>query len=74
MSPTEPPVDSRYRVAGMTCLHCARRVTDELSAIEGVTDVGVDLASGDVRVTSVAPLAPDEVQAAIEEAGYELVS
>ena len=32
-----------HDVAGMTCDHCARAVRTEVSAIDGVTDVDVDL-------------------------------
>ncbi|HET6562862.1 MAG TPA: heavy-metal-associated domain-containing protein [Marmoricola sp.] len=63
-----------YRVTGMTCGHCASAVGREVGAIAGVADVQVDLHSGDVTVASGAPLARDEVAAAVEEAGYELAS
>lgn len=74
MAATEEVIINRYRVSGMTCLHCARSVTEELSTIATVTDVDVNLASGDVRVSSTTPLDPDEVLAAITEAGYEVVA
>jgi copper chaperone CopZ len=63
-----------YAVRGMTCGHCAAAVTAELTAIDGVHDVAVDLAAGDVTVRSDAPLDLEAVRAAIDEAGYELVS
>jgi copper chaperone CopZ len=62
-------------VSGMTCSHCVSSVTEELSALDGVEDVSVDLAPGGdsrVTVTSARPLADDEVRAAVEEAGYSL--
>ena len=62
-----------YRVRGMTCDHCVRAVTSELEAVEGVRQVDVDLASGAVRVTSDAPLPVQAVEAAVDEAGYEVV-
>ncbi|MEU4422759.1 cation transporter [Actinoplanes sp. NPDC024001] len=65
-------VTSNYTVKGMTCSHCVQSVTEELSALSGVTDVQVDLASGGVTVTSEAPLTDDAVRAAVDEAGYEL--
>jgi copper chaperone CopZ len=65
--------DAVYTVAGMTCEHCASAVTQELTAIPGVRAVQVDLGDGRVSVTSDGPLALDTVQAAIAEAGYELV-
>ncbi|WP_229402656.1 heavy-metal-associated domain-containing protein [Micromonospora okii] len=66
-------VTTTYQVQGMTCGHCVRSVSAEVGAIEGVTDVQVDLAAGQVTVTSDAPLATDTVRAAVDEAGYDLV-
>ncbi|GAB3149700.1 hypothetical protein GCM10027058_12530 [Microbacterium neimengense] len=62
-------------VTGMTCAHCASAVTQELTAIDGVTDVSVDLqAGGTSRVTfrSASPVDPQTIAAAIDEAGYSL--
>ena len=61
-----------YVVAGMTCGHCVMSVTEELTAVQGVTDVQVDLASGQVRVTSEQPVSTEQVREAVEEAGYSL--
>ena len=61
-----------YTVTGMTCEHCVRAVTEEVSTLPGVTAVDVDLASGSLSVTSAAPVGEDAVRAAVEEAGYEV--
>ena len=63
-----------WSVEGMTCQHCVNAVTQEVSAIPGVTAVTVDLDSGQVSITSEDSLATDDVAAAIDEAGYVLVS
>jgi copper chaperone CopZ len=63
-----------YRVTGMTCGHCAAAVTQEVGAIAGVSDVRVDIATGDVTVDSNQPLDRDAVAAAVDEAGYRLAS
>ncbi|MFC4786332.1 heavy-metal-associated domain-containing protein [Nocardioides sp. MAHUQ-72] len=63
-----------YQVTGMTCGHCVTAVQQEVGAIDGVTAVTVDLATGSVTVTSTRPVADDQMTAAIDEAGYELVS
>lgn len=63
-----------YRVEGMTCEHCVRAVREEVGALTGVTDVQVDLATGEVAVTSSAPLEERAVRDAVDEAGYELVA
>lgn len=62
-----------YTVTGMTCGHCVASVTEEVSALPGVSDVQVDLASGAVTVTSDAELDRAAVAGAVDEAGYALV-
>jgi copper chaperone len=66
-----------YQVTGMTCEHCARAVTDELTEVPGVRAVRVDLVPGGtsaVTVSSDATLAADAVAAALDEAGgYQLL-
>jgi copper chaperone len=75
MSTTASTAASRtYRVIGMTCGHCVSAVEREVGAIDGVTNVTVDLAAGDVAVATTRPLTDDEMAAAIDEAGYELAS
>lgn len=62
-------------VTGMTCGHCVNAVTEELTALGGVTSVDVDLVKGGtspVTITSDSELDPDAVRAAVDEAGYEL--
>ena len=61
-----------YFVEGMTCEHCVRAVREEISTIEGVSEVDVDLASGQVDVKSEAPIPLETVRSAVEEAGYTL--
>jgi copper chaperone len=64
---------STYTVTGMTCDHCARAVTEEVTKVDGVNEVAVDVATGRVTVTSEAPVSDDDVRAAVDEAGYEVV-
>jgi copper chaperone CopZ len=69
------PATTELQVTGMTCGHCVSSVTEELSAIDGVESVQVQLNVGGVStvtVASTATLSPDAVRAAIDEAGYSL--
>ena len=66
--------EKSYTVTAMTCGHCVRSVTEEVTRVPGVTDVAVDLPSGRVQVVSAEPLDDEAVRAAIEEAGYEVAS
>lgn len=60
-----------YRVTGMTCSHCVAAVTEEITAIDGVTNVTIDLVAGGISSVNVEGTATDsEVAAAIDEAGY----
>jgi copper chaperone len=57
-----------YAVEGMTCEHCVRSVTEEVSEVPGVESVAVDLGSGRLTVVGAADAAA--VRAAVDEAGY----
>lgn len=61
-----------YHVTGMTCSHCVASVSEEVSEVDGVEDVSVDLESGAVTVTGTG-VDDEAVRAAVAEAGYELV-
>jgi copper chaperone CopZ len=67
-------LQTTYTVTGMTCGHCAQAVTGELSKLDGVTNVDVDVPTGAVTVTSEGPLAEQDVREAVDEAGYELAT
>jgi len=62
---------NEYRVDGMTCQHCVLAVREEVSAVAGVSDVSVDLASGRLTVAGER-VSDDAVRAAVAEAGYAL--
>jgi copper chaperone CopZ len=61
-----------FVVTGMTCDHCERAVTEEVSRIVGVNQVEVDLARGVVTVHSAGPVDHAAIRAAVDEAGYEV--
>jgi len=61
-----------YQVTGMTCEHCVKAVTEELTELPGVSAVTVTLVPGGaspVTVTSEAPLTADQLADALDEAG-----
>jgi copper chaperone len=63
-----------YTVTGMTCGHCVASVTEEISEIDGVTDVAVQLSTGAVTVTSTQPVDDADIRTAVEEAGYRVAA
>lgn len=65
-------LSATYKVTGMTCDHCARAVTEELTSLDSVTGVAVELVPGGVSAVTVSsdvPLTGDAVAAALDEAG-----
>jgi copper chaperone len=65
---------TEYVVAGMTCAHCVQAVTEEVTALSGVTDVAVDLASGGLTVVSDTDVPFTEIERAVDEAGYTVAA
>ena len=59
-----------YSVPAIHCAHCAASIQEEVSEVEGVDDVAVDL---DTKVVTVSGSGLDDaaLRAAIVEAGYE---
>ena len=59
-----------YSVPTIHCAHCAMSIREEVSEVEGVEDVAVDL---DTKLVTVSGHELDDtaLRAAIEEAGYE---
>ncbi|MFC7401700.1 heavy-metal-associated domain-containing protein [Citricoccus sp. GCM10030269] len=66
------------KINGMTCEHCVMSVTEELQEIPGVTDVNVALVPNGTSTATVSsegrPPAPEDLQAAVEEAGYAVAT
>jgi copper chaperone len=59
-----------YSVPGIHCAHCSMSIRGEVSVVEGVEAVDVDL---DAKVVTIRgrELSDERLRAAIEEAGYE---
>jgi copper chaperone len=66
-------IEKSYTVVGMTCEHCVLSVREEVSEVDGVEAVDVDLASGQLRVRG-AEISDVAVSDAVAEAGYEVAS
>jgi len=59
-----------YSVPAIHCAHCEMSIREEVSEVDGVEDVAVDL---ETKVVTVSGRALDDaaLRAAIEEAGYQ---
>ncbi|MFJ1974823.1 heavy-metal-associated domain-containing protein [Streptomyces sp. NPDC087903] len=71
---TTNSVTTVYKVTGMSCGHCEGSVSGEISEIPGVSSVKAVASTGEVTVVSAAPLDERAVRAAVDEAGFELVT
>ncbi|MFC6712346.1 heavy-metal-associated domain-containing protein [Branchiibius cervicis] len=70
-------MQQQVKVSGMTCEHCVRAVTEELTALDGVSDVHIELISGGdspVTILSEDLVDPELIAAAVDEAGYQVVT
>ena len=59
------------KVQGMKCQHCADSTRKALEEIPGISNVRVQLDSGEVRFDGAADM--ETIKAAIAAAGYQLV-
>ena len=61
------------KIEGMMCMHCQKHVHEALAAMEGVTEVTVDLEGKKADVTASREIPTEEFEKVITDAGYELV-
>ena len=61
------------KVKGMSCQHCVMSVTKALTQLEGIKNVQVDLAKGEVRFDNTGEVPSNRIEKAITDAGYEVV-
>ena len=64
---------SVLKVKGMSCQHCVMAVTKALNQLDGVKNVQVDLAKGEVRFDNTKQVASNQIEKVISDAGYEVV-
>ena len=64
---------SVLKVKGMSCQHCVMSVTKALNQLDGIKNVQVDLAKGEVQFDNTKAMASNQIEKAIEEAGYQVV-
>ncbi|MEW6044879.1 MAG: copper ion binding protein [Bacillota bacterium] len=64
-----------FKVAGVSCEHCRRAITESVGRVAGVRSVDVDLTGKTVTVAfDPGRTTVDSVREAIEEAGYDVTS
>jgi len=61
------------KVKGMSCQHCVMAVTKALSQLDGIQNIAINLAKGEVSFQNSKGAAADRIKEAIEKAGYRVV-
>lgn len=61
------------KIEGMMCAHCQKAVQKALQSVPGVQEVQVDLEGKKATVQAAEGVAPESLEAAVTEAGYEVV-
>ena len=59
------------KVGGMTCMHCAAKVTTALKQVPGVSNVKVNLVSEEAEVMLQGAVTDDAFKKAVVGAGYQ---
>ena len=66
----ETSMKTIINIDGMSCMHCAKSVTDRLNALDGIDSTQVNLEKKQAVVESNQPLDKDLVTQTITDAGY----
>jgi len=71
--PEMSQIELTYSVPGVSCDHCKTAITNEVSTVDGVQEVDVDLETKQVAVRGD-QVSDQAVRAAIDEAGYDIAN
>lgn len=61
-------------VPEMSCQHCVNSISGEVSQVQGVRNVAIDLGTKHVRVDADETVTTEAVVEAVNEAGYDEVT
>ena len=63
----------KIKIQGMTCQHCVMSVSKALNSIPGLTNVRVNLVTGEATFENTQNISLDKIRQAVEDAGYKVV-
>ena len=63
-----------YRVPDVSCEHCVRAITEELTKLSGVAHVDVNLAQKLVTVQHDGSVSDAQIREGIAQAGYDIAA
>jgi Cu+-exporting ATPase len=62
------------KIGGMTCVHCAAKVTMAIKKIPGVQNVKVDVMNEEANVVVQGIISDDTFKQSIQQSGYQFIS
>jgi len=63
-----------YSVPGVSCEHCVKAITTEVTKLAGVRTVDVDLVAKKVTIVANDEVADSALRAAIDDAGFDIAA
>lgn len=67
-------VEKQYRVPEISCEHCVRAITNELTSVPGIEVVNIDIPTKVVTLRHEDDVTDEQIVATIAEAGYEVAA
>ncbi|MGP5660355.1 heavy-metal-associated domain-containing protein [Corynebacterium falsenii] len=68
---SEGTTEQTFTVTGMSCDHCESAVLEEVSRVEGVSNVKVSASEGTLVLDNDGSASEQAILDAVDEAGYE---
>ena len=64
----------KIKIQGMSCQHCVMSVSKALNSIPGLTNVRVNLVTGEATFENPLNVSQDKIRQAVEDAGYKIAA
>ncbi len=64
----------KIKIQGMSCQHCVMSVSKALNSIPGLTNVRVNLVTGEATFENPRNVSQDKIRQAVEDAGYKVAA
>jgi len=64
----------KIKIQGMSCQHCVMSVSKALNSIPGLTNVRVNLVTGEATFENPLNVSQDKIRQAVEDAGYKVAA
>jgi copper chaperone len=66
--------EKQYKVPEISCEHCVRAITNELTSVPGIEVINIDIPTKVVTIRHTDEVSDEQIVATIAEAGYEVAA